>query len=55
LEGQQPRENTGWRVRPETKSLANASSTYLHRFTYETISHSKRILEFEIAEVGAER
>jgi aminocarboxymuconate-semialdehyde decarboxylase len=42
-------------VRPETKSLANAPSTYLHRFTFDTISHSKRILEFVIAEVGAER
>jgi aminocarboxymuconate-semialdehyde decarboxylase len=45
----------GWQVRPETKSLANAPSTYLRRFTYDTISHSKRILEFVIAEVGAER
>jgi hypothetical protein len=42
-------------VRPETKTLANAPSTYLHRFTFDTISHSKRILEFVIAEVGAER
>jgi aminocarboxymuconate-semialdehyde decarboxylase len=45
----------GWKVRSETKHLANAPSTYLRRFTYDTISHSKPIMEFVISEVGADR
>jgi aminocarboxymuconate-semialdehyde decarboxylase len=45
----------GWRVRPETKSLPQAPSAYLQRFTYDTIVHSKPIVEFLIAEVGADR
>lgn len=45
----------GWQVRPEAKQLPKAPSTYLPRFTYDTIVHSKRIMEFVIREVGAER
>jgi aminocarboxymuconate-semialdehyde decarboxylase len=45
----------GWRTRPELKSLPQAPSTYLQRFTYDTITHSKAIMEFVIKEVGVER
>jgi len=45
----------GWQVRPETKHLPQAPSTYLRRFTYDTIVHSKPIMEFVISEVGADR
>jgi aminocarboxymuconate-semialdehyde decarboxylase len=45
----------GWRTRPELKHLPQAPSTYLQRFTYDTITHSKTIMEFVIKEVGAER
>jgi aminocarboxymuconate-semialdehyde decarboxylase len=45
----------GWQVRPETRHLPNAPSTYLQRFTYDTIVHSKPVLEYVIREVGAER
>lgn len=45
----------GWKVRPETKHLQNPPSSYLRRFTYDTISHSKKTLEFVISEVGADR
>jgi aminocarboxymuconate-semialdehyde decarboxylase len=45
----------GWRTRPELKSLPQAPSTYLTRFTYDTITHSKAVMEFVINAVGAER
>lgn len=45
----------GWKVRPETKHLANAPSTYVTRFSYDTICHSAGILKFLISELGAER
>jgi len=45
----------GWKVRKENRHLANAPSTYLRRFTYDTISHSKPIMEFVISMVGADR
>jgi aminocarboxymuconate-semialdehyde decarboxylase len=45
----------GWKVRKETKGLANAPSTYLRRFTYDTIGHSKPIMEFVISQMGADR
>ena len=45
----------GWQVRPETKQLPKAPSTYLQRFYFDTIVHSKQIMEFVIREVGAER
>jgi aminocarboxymuconate-semialdehyde decarboxylase len=47
----------GWKVRAETKKsvIAGAPSSYLRRFTYDTISHSKPIMEFVISLVGADR
>jgi aminocarboxymuconate-semialdehyde decarboxylase len=45
----------GWRVRSELKQLPQAPSSYLQRFTYDTITHSKTVMEFVIKEVGAER
>jgi aminocarboxymuconate-semialdehyde decarboxylase len=45
----------GWQVRPECKHLPRAPSTYLERFYFDTIVHSKQIMEFIISEVGAER
>jgi aminocarboxymuconate-semialdehyde decarboxylase len=45
----------GWKMRKETKHLAQAPSTYLRRFTYDTIAHSKPIMEFVISMVGADR
>lgn len=45
----------GWKVRDELKHLPQAPSTYLQRFTYDTITHSKPIMEFVIKQVGSER
>jgi aminocarboxymuconate-semialdehyde decarboxylase len=45
----------GWRVRSELKHLPQAPSAYLRRFTYDTITHSKPIMEFVIKQVGSER
>ena len=45
----------GWKVRKENRHLAQAPSTYLRRFTYDTIAHSKPIMEFVISMVGADR
>jgi aminocarboxymuconate-semialdehyde decarboxylase len=45
----------GWQVRPEAKQLPKAPSTYLDRFFYDTIVHSKQVMEFVISTVGAER
>jgi aminocarboxymuconate-semialdehyde decarboxylase len=45
----------GWKVRAELKQLPQAPSSYLQRFTYDTITHSKTVMEFVIKEVGAER
>src|SRR5229473_2458017 len=47
----------GYQVRPEFDHarMPNPPSTYVQRFTYDTIVHSKSILEFVIREVGAER
>jgi aminocarboxymuconate-semialdehyde decarboxylase len=45
----------GWRTRPELKHLPQAPSTYLKRFTYDTITHSESIMEYVIGQVGAER
>jgi aminocarboxymuconate-semialdehyde decarboxylase len=45
----------GWKVRPEAKQLPKAPSEYLDRFYYDTITHSKQIMEFVISTVGAER
>jgi aminocarboxymuconate-semialdehyde decarboxylase len=45
----------GWLTQPELRKLPQAPSAYLQRFTYDTMCHSKVIMEFVIAEVGAER
>jgi aminocarboxymuconate-semialdehyde decarboxylase len=45
----------GWKVRPELRHLPQAPSAYLQRFTYDTITHSKSIMEFVVKQVGAER
>jgi aminocarboxymuconate-semialdehyde decarboxylase len=42
-------------VSPEVKQLPKAPSAYLDRFFYDTIVHSKQIMEFVISTVGAER
>jgi aminocarboxymuconate-semialdehyde decarboxylase len=45
----------GWRTRAELKHLPQAPSTYLTRFTYDTIVHSKTMMEYIIRQVGVER
>jgi aminocarboxymuconate-semialdehyde decarboxylase len=45
----------GWHTREDLKSLPQAPSTYLQRFTYDTITHSKASMELVIKQVGAER
>jgi aminocarboxymuconate-semialdehyde decarboxylase len=47
----------GWEVRPELQSLnlPQAPSAYLQRFAYDTIVHSKAIMQFLIQEVGVDR
>ena len=49
------RMDQGWKVLSEIRSLPQAPSAYLQRFTYDTITHSKAIMEFVIQQVGAER
>jgi aminocarboxymuconate-semialdehyde decarboxylase len=47
----------GYRVRDEVKkmNLPKPPSEYMSRFTYDTIVHSKPIMEFLVQQVGAER
>jgi aminocarboxymuconate-semialdehyde decarboxylase len=47
----------GASVRPEIEKLQlpRPPSKYLQRFTFDTLVHSKSVMEFVIAEVGAER
>jgi aminocarboxymuconate-semialdehyde decarboxylase len=45
----------GSSVRPETKHMTKAPSTYLRRFHYDTISHSPSIMATIIKQVGADR
>lgn len=45
----------GWLTRSDLKASSRIPSTYLQRFTYDTMTHSKTIMEFVIKEVGAER
>jgi aminocarboxymuconate-semialdehyde decarboxylase len=45
----------GWNVIPPAKQSAQIPSAYLHRFMYDTIAHSKPIMEFIISQVGVER
>jgi aminocarboxymuconate-semialdehyde decarboxylase len=46
-----------WHVRPEIVRLRlpQTPSAYLQRFTFDTIVHSKQIMEFVISEVGVDR
>jgi aminocarboxymuconate-semialdehyde decarboxylase len=45
----------GWNAIPAAKHSARVPSAYLHRFMYDTISHSKPMMEFIISQVGVER
>jgi len=45
----------GWNVIPTAKLSAQTPSAYLHRFLYDTIAHSKPVMEFFISQVGADR
>ncbi len=45
----------GSSVRPETKHMTKAPSTYLRRFHYDTISHSPQIMANIVKQVGADR
>ncbi|MBZ5645268.1 MAG: amidohydrolase [Acidobacteriia bacterium] len=47
----------GATVRPEIQKLKlpQPPSKYLQRFTYDTVVHSKSVMEFVIGEVGADR
>jgi aminocarboxymuconate-semialdehyde decarboxylase len=47
----------GANVRPEIQKLKmpQPPSKYLQRFTYDTVVHSKSVMEFVLSEVGADR
>jgi aminocarboxymuconate-semialdehyde decarboxylase len=45
----------GWNAIPAAKHSAQPPSAYLHRFMYDTISHSKPVMEFIISQVGVDR
>jgi aminocarboxymuconate-semialdehyde decarboxylase len=45
----------GWNVIPAAKHSAQTPSAYLHRFMYDTIAHSKPVMEFIISQVGVDR
>jgi aminocarboxymuconate-semialdehyde decarboxylase len=45
----------GFHVVKQMKHLAHAPSSYLRRFTYDTIAHSKSVMEFVISQVGIDR
>jgi aminocarboxymuconate-semialdehyde decarboxylase len=45
----------GWQVRQECKALKKPPSSYLRRFTYDTISHAQDALNYLINLVGADR
>jgi aminocarboxymuconate-semialdehyde decarboxylase len=45
----------GWSVIPAAKHCAQTPSAYLRRFMYDTIVHSKPIMEFVISQVGIDR
>ena len=47
--------NRGWKVRQECKALKKPPSSYLRRFTYDTISHAPESLGYLIDLVGADR
>jgi aminocarboxymuconate-semialdehyde decarboxylase len=45
----------GFQIRAECKTIARPPSTYLKRFTYDTITYSEDLLEDLVKLVGAER
>lgn len=45
----------GHDVRKELKHLPQKPSAYLRRFTYDTVSHSKAVMQFVISQVGIDR
>ena len=45
----------GWSAIPPAKTCAKTPSAYLHRFMYDTIAHSKPLMEYIITQVGVER
>lgn len=45
----------GWSVIPQAKQSQQTPSAYLRRFTYDTIVHSKPMMEFIISQVGVDR
>jgi aminocarboxymuconate-semialdehyde decarboxylase len=45
----------GWTVRKECKHLVNAPSTYLRRFTYDTIGHANFVMKYLTDLVGVDR
>lgn len=45
----------GWNVIPAAKHCAQAPSAYLRRFYYDTIAHSKPLMEYVISQVGVDR
>src|SRR5918996_5615071 len=47
--------NRGWKVRDECKALKKPPSSYLRRFTYDTISHAPESINYLIKLVGADR
>ena len=47
--------NHGWKVRQECRALKKPPSSYLRRFTYDTISHAPESLDYLIKLVGADR
>ena len=47
--------NHGWKVRQECKPLKKPPSSYLRRFTYDTISHAPESLDYLVNLVGADR
>ncbi len=47
--------NHGWKVRQECRVLKKPPSSYLRRFTYDTISHAPESLHYLIRLVGVDR
>jgi len=47
--------NHGWKVREECRTVKKAPSSYLRRFTYDTISHAPESLRYLIELVGTDR
>lgn len=45
----------GWTVIPAAKHSSKIPSAYLRRFFYDTIAHSKPLMEYTVSQVGAER